>query len=57
MHGAVLEFLCCNWFSNRLETGVSGNLGSCLKELKPLVVYDGELGIALEPMQGNGALF
>ena len=39
----------------RLETGVSGNLWSCLKEVKPLVVYDGERGIALAPMQGNRA--
>ena len=28
---------------------------SCLKDVKPLVVYDGEQGIALEPMQGNRA--
>ena len=41
--------------SYRLETFVSGNLGSCLKEVKPLVEYDGEQGIALEPMQGNRA--
>ena len=26
------------------ETGVSGNLWSCLKEVKPLVVFDGECG-------------
>ena len=32
---------------------VSGNIGSCLKEVEPLVVYDGEQGIALEPMQWN----
>ena len=41
--------------SYTLETCVSGNLSSCLKKVKPLVVYDGELGIALEPMQGNRA--
>ena len=35
---------------------VSGNLWSCLKEVKPLVMYDGAQGIALEPMQGNWAL-
>ena len=35
------------------QTCVSGNLGCCLKEVKPLVIYDGEQGIALEPMQGN----
>ena len=34
---------------------VSGNLSNCLKEVKPLVVFDGEQGIALEPMQGNRA--
>ena len=35
--------------------GVSGNLWSCLKEVKPLVPYDVERGIALEPMQGHRA--
>ena len=35
--------------------GVSGKLWSCLKEVKPLVVYDMECGIALEPMQVNRA--
>ena len=34
---------------------VSGNLGSCLNEVKPLVMYDGEQGIAMEPMQMNQA--
>ena len=28
---------------------------SCLNNVKPLVVHDGEQGIALEPMQGNRA--
>ena len=55
VHGAFLEFLCLNWCSSRLETCVSGNLGGCLKEVKPHVVYDGEQEIALEPMQGNWA--
>ena len=40
--------------SYRLETGVSGNLWSCLKEVKPLVMYDGERGIALEECTGIG---
>ena len=31
VHGAFLDFLCWNWCSSRLETGVSGNLWSCLK--------------------------
>ena len=34
---------------------VSGNLVSHLKEVKPLVVSDGEQEIALDPMQGNRA--
>ena len=38
-----------------MKTCVSGNFGSCLKEVKPLVLYDGEKGIVLEPMQGNWA--
>ena len=41
--------------SYKLKTCVSGNFCSCLKEVKPLVVYDGEQGIVLEPMQGNWA--
>ena len=36
--------------------GVSGNLWSCLKEVKPLVVYNVECGMTLEPIQGNWAL-
>ena len=39
------------------ETGVSGNLWSCPKEAKPIVLYDGEWGIALKPMQGNWSSF
>ena len=31
----------------------SGNLWSYLKEVKPFVMFDGECGMALEPMQGN----
>ena len=32
---------------------MSGNLWSCLKEVKSFVMYDVECGMALEPMQGN----
>ena len=32
-----------------------GNIWSCLKEVKPLVVFDGECRMALEPRQGNTA--
>ena len=33
--------------------GVSGNLWIFVKDVKPLVVYDVERGMAMEPMQGN----
>ena len=37
--------------------GVSGNLWSCPKEAKPIILYDGEWGIALKPIQGNWLSF
>ena len=37
--------------------GISGNLWSCPKEVKTFVLYDGEWGIALKPMQGNLSSF
>ena len=37
--------------------GVAGDLGSCPKEAKPIVLYDGECSIALKPMQGNWSSF
>ena len=40
--------------SQSLEMCVSGNLVSRLKEVKPLVVSDGEQGIALEPIREIG---
>ena len=33
-----------------------GNFWSCLKDVKPLVMFDRECRMALEPMQGNLAL-
>ena len=53
MHRAFLILLFSNWCSSKPQTGVSGNLWSCLKEVKPLVVYDEERRIAMEPMQGK----
>ena len=35
--------------------GVSGNLCRFLKEVKPLVLYDVEHAIAMEPMKGKWA--
>ena len=43
------------WCSSRYGTVFSGNLWSFLKEVKPLVMFDGECGKALEPAQGNQA--
>ena len=37
--------------------GVSGNLWSFPKEAKPIVLYDGEWGTALKPIQGNWLSF
>ena len=37
--------------------GVSGNLWSFPNEAKPIVLYDGEWGIALKPMMGNLSSF
>ena len=54
MHGAFLVFQCWNWCSYKLKTCVSGNFGSWIKEVQPFVVYDGEQGIFLEPIQGIG---
>ena len=56
MHGA---FSCsCDEIGvpidlRRLSQGISG----VAKEAKPIVLYDGEWGIALKPMQGNWSLF
>ena len=55
VHGAFLDLLGFNWCSYRLQTVVSGNLWSCLKEFKPLVVYDVEGRMELETMQRNRA--
>ena len=55
VHGAFLKLLYGNWCSSTLETGVSGNLWSCLKEVKPRVMFDVERGMALEAMQGTQA--
>ena len=57
VHGGFLELLCRNRCSSLIEMGVSENPWSCLKEVKPLVMYDVECGMALEPLQGNWASF
>ena len=37
--------------------GVFGNLCSCPKEAKPIILYDLEWGVALKPKQGNWSSF
>ena len=54
----ALSSSCCTavqLYSYRLETGVSGNLSSFLKEVKSPVLYDVDHGIAMEPMKGKWA--
>ena len=36
---------------------MSDNLWSCSKKAKAIVLYDGEWGIALKPMQGSWSSF
>ena len=55
MPGVFLELLNRNLYSYRFENDVSGNLCSFLKEVKPLVLYDVEHVIAMEPMKGKWA--
>ena len=55
VHGAFLEFLCWKCCSSRFETVVSVILWICLKWNKPLVLYDVEWGIVLDPIQGSRA--
>ena len=50
VHGIFFALLCCNEYSYRLEAGVSEKLCSFLKEVKPLVLYSVEHGIAMEKM-------
>ena len=51
-----LSLSCCTEINIHIdETVVSGNLCSFLKEVKPLILYDVEHGIAMEPMKGKCA--
>ena len=55
VNGSFILLLYWNWCSSRLEMGVSGNLWIFIKDFKPLVVYDVEHGMAMDPMQGKSA--
>ena len=52
-----INILYSNLYSYTLETCVSGNLCSFLKNVKPFVLYDVEHGIALETMKGKRASY
>ena len=52
---ALLVLLFSTWCSSRLGTVFSGNLWSGLKEVKPLVLFDEQCRMALDPVQGNQA--
>ena len=45
IHGAFLVFLCCTWCSSRFETGISGNLCSCLSKTSHLSCRMGNGGL------------
>ena len=51
-----LSSCCCTEVNiHILDKGFSGNLCRFLKEVKPLVLYAVEHGIAMEPMKGKWA--
>ena len=55
MPGYFILLLYWNWYSYRLEMGVSGNLWIVVKDVKPLVVYDVECELAMDSMKGKCA--
>ena len=55
VHGTFFTLLCWNEYSYRLQACVSENLCSFLKEVKLLVLYSVEHGIAMEPMKRKWA--
>ena len=53
VHGTFLKLLYWNWWSSILETVASGNLSRFLKGVKPLVLYDVDRRVFIEPVQGK----
>ena len=51
VHGTFLKLY--TWWWSILETFVSGNLSSFLNGVKPLVMYDVDRGVFMQPMQGK----
>ena len=52
VHVTFLKLLYRNLLSSILESGISGNLWSFLKGVKPLLLYVVDRGMVMEPMQG-----
>ena len=55
VHVFFILLLYWNWWSYRLEMGVSGNLWIVVKYVKTLVVYDVEWETAMDSMKGKCA--
>ena len=53
VHETFLKLLYWNWWSSIVEKVVSGNLSRFLKGIKPLLLYDLDRGVVMEPMQGK----
>ena len=54
VHGAFLEFLCWNWCTYKLKTGVSGNFGSCLKKSRDMSCMTGNRELFWRQCRGIG---
>ena len=57
MPGFFILLLYWNWYSYRLEMGISGNLWIVVKDVKTLVVYDVEWETAMDSMKGKCASY
>ena len=55
VHGFFFLLLYWNWYSYRLEMGVSGNVWIVVKDVKTLVLYDVERETAMDSMKGKCA--
>ena len=53
--GFFIMLLYWNWYSYRLEMGVSVNLWIVVKDVKTLVLYDAEWETAMDSMKGKCA--
>ena len=54
-YGSFILLFYWNWYSYRLEMGVSGNLWIVVKDVKQLFVYDVECEMSMDSMKGKCA--